>query len=123
MKPKVLRGFLVIAIILVLSSFCFFYYSLFIGHMASFNIHGALQHTWDSSNSRKSLTLSSEKVMELIEFASQDEKRWRHTTTSSVKMLFYTAILLLLLGSIQIALYLYLYKWNIAVSSKPGGST
>ena len=121
MKHKELTGFLVIAIILVLFALFFFLYSQFIGKMASFRIHNQLQEVYDSNNSGKSLTLSNEKVMELIEFASQDEKRWRYTTTYSIKMLFYTAILLLLLGSIQIALSLYIYKRNIAIPPKPGG--
>jgi hypothetical protein len=123
MNPKELKGFLAIAIILVLSSICFFYYYLFVGQMASFKIQGVLQHVYDSNNSGKSLTLSNEKVMELIEFASQDEKRWRITTTSSLNMLFYTAVLLLFLGSIQIALFFYIYKRKIAVLPKPGKSS
>jgi hypothetical protein len=85
MKHKELTGFLVIAIILVLFALFFFLYSQFIGHMASFRIHYELQQIHDSNNSGESLTLSKEKVMELIEFASQDEKRWRRTTTYSIK--------------------------------------
>jgi NADH:ubiquinone oxidoreductase subunit 3 (subunit A) len=122
MKHKEITGFLVIAIILVLFALFFFLYSQFIGKMTSFRIHNELQEVHDSNNSGKSLTLSNEKVMELIEFASQDEERWRRTTGSSIKILFYTAILLFLLASIQIAIYLCIYKRDIALAPKPGGA-
>lgn len=122
MKHKELTGFFVIAIILVLFALFFFLYSQFIGHMASFRIHYELQQIRDSNNSGKSLTLSREKLLELVKFASQDEKRWRRTTGSSIKILFYTAILLFLLGSIQIAIYFYIYKRDIALAPKSGGA-
>ena len=122
MKHKELNGFLVIAIVLVLFGLFFFMHSQFIAHMASFRIHSELQQIRDSNNSGKSLTLSKEEVSELIEYALQDEIRWRRTTVSSIKTLFYSSILLFLLGCFQIALFIYIYKRKIAVPLQPAGS-
>ena len=122
MKHRELTGFLVIAIVLVLLGLFFFMHSQFIGHMASFRIHSELQQIRDSKNSEKSLTLSREKASELIEYALHDEIRWRRTTASSIKTLFYSSILLFLLGCIQIALFLYIYRRKIAVAPMPVGS-
>lgn len=123
MKHMELASFLVIAIMLVLVALFFFLYSQFIGKMASFRIHNELQEVYDSTNdSGKLMTLSNEKVMELIEFASQDENRWRRTTGSAITILFYRSILLFLLGSIQIAIYMYFYKRDTALPPKPAGS-
>ena len=122
MKPKKLTGFFVIAVILILCSLVFFYYSLFVSHMASYNMHRELQHIYASNQSTQSLTLSSERFKELLQWAEQDEKRWRLQLGSSVKLLFYSAIVLLILGSIQMALTIYIYTRNSAVSPMPGGA-
>ena len=122
MNHKALTGFLVIAIILILFALFFFLHSQFIGHMASFRIHYELQQIQDSKHYGKSFTLSNEKVRKLVKLASQDEIRWRRTTGSALKISFYAAIFLFLLGSIQVAIYFYIYKRGIAVPPEPGGA-
>lgn len=120
MKRKKLTVFIVIAVMLILCSLVFFYYSIFVSHMASYNMHRELQHIYASNQSTQSLTLSSEKFKELLQWAEQDEKRWRLQLGSSVKLLFYSAIVLLVLGIIQIVLTRSIYKHNNVVSPLPG---
>jgi hypothetical protein len=122
MKHKAPTGFFVIAIILVLFALFFLLHSQFIGKMASFRIHYELQQIQDPKHHGKSFTLSYEKVRELVKLASQDEIRWRRTTGSAVKISFYTAIFLFLLGSIQIAIYYYIYKRDIALPPETAGA-
>ena len=119
MTPKKLTVFIVIAVILILCSLVFFYYSLFVSHMASYNVHRELQSIYESNQSAQSLTLSKDKFGELLQWAAQDEKRWRLQLGSSVKLLFYSAILLLVLGIIQIILTRYMYRHISAVQLEP----
>lgn len=119
MKNKKLSMFIAIAVILILGSVVFFYYSLFVSHMASYNVHHELQRFYASNQSTQSLTLSKEKFEELLQWASQDEKRWRHLMGGSTKLLFYSAVCLFILAVIQIALTRHIYMHSIAVPPKP----
>lgn len=112
--------FIAIAVILILGSVVFFYYSLFVSHMASYSVHHELQRFYASNQSAQSLTLSKEKFEELMQWASQDEKRWRHLLGGSAKLLFFSAIVLLMLGSIQITVSVYIYRRDRAVQLEPG---
>lgn len=120
MKNKKLSMFIAIAVILILGSVVFFYYSLFVSHMASYSVHHELQRFYASNQSAQSLTLSKEKFEELMQWASQDEKRWRHLLGGSAKLLFFSAIVLLMLGSIQITVSVYIYRRDRAVQLEPG---
>lgn len=112
--------FIAIAVILILGSVVFFYYSLFVSHMASYSVHHELQRFYASNQSAQSLTLSKEKFEELLQWASQDEKRWRHLLGGSANLLLFSAIVLLMLGSIQIVLTIYTYRHNGAAQPEPG---
>ena len=119
MKPKKLTALIAIAVILILCSLVFFYYSMFVSHMASYNVHRELQSIHESNQTARSLTLTKEKFEELLHWAELDEKRWHIQLGSSVKLLFYSAIVLLVLGIIQIILTRSIYKHNAAVPPKP----
>ena len=121
MKLKKRTGYFVVGAILILCSLVFFYYSQFVSHMASYNVHRELQHIYESNPSKTSLTLSNEKFKELMQWAQADEKRWRFQLRSSVKLLFYSAIVLLLMAIIQIALTRHIYKHCSAEPPEPGG--
>lgn len=120
MKLKNRTGFFVVGAILILCSLVFFYYSQFVWHMASYSVHRELQHIYESNQSVTSLTLSNEKFKELMQWADQDEKRWRLQLGGSAKLLFYSAIVLLMLAIIQFALTIYTYKHSSAVPPRPG---
>jgi hypothetical protein len=120
LKPKKLTALIVIAVILILGSLVLFYYSMFVSHMASYNVHRELQSIHESNQTARSLTLTKEKFKELMQWAEQDEKRWRLQLGSSVKLLFYSAIVLLVLGIIQIILTRSIYKHYAAVPPEPG---
>ena len=122
MKPKKLIVFIVIAGILIICSLVFFYYSLFVSYMASYNVHRELLSIYESNQTAQSLTLSKKKFEELLQWAIQDEKRWRHQLGGSTKLLFYSAIGLLILAIIQIALTSYIYKRNLVGALKPDES-
>ena len=122
MERKKLTVFIVIGAILILCSLVLFYYSMFVSHMASYNVHSALQSIYESNQSARSLTLSKEKFEELLHWADQDEKRWRIQLGSSVKLLFYSAIVLFVLGIIQIVLTRLIYKHNSAAPPEPSGT-
>ena len=122
MKRKELTGFIAIATVLLIFALGCLNYSFFIGHTASFNMLYELQGIYNSNPSGKSLTLSNEKVVELIEVATQDKKRWHRTLTLSSKMMFISAVILFLLGSVQIALSIYIYRRDIAVPPQSAGS-
>lgn len=107
MKLKKRSGFVVISAILILCSLVFFYYSLFVSHMASYNVHRELQHIYDTNPSAESLTLSNEQFKALMQWADRDEKRWQLQLGGSAKLLFYSAIVLLMLAIIQFALTIY----------------
>ena len=112
MEPKKLTVFIVIAAILILCSLVLFYFSMFVSHMASYNVHRELQSIYESNQSARSLTLSKEKFEELLHWAEQDEKRWRQQLGGSTKLLLYSAIVLLILAIIQIILTRSIYKRN-----------
>lgn len=120
MKLNKRTGFFVIGAILLLCSLVLFYYSMFVSHMASYNVHRELQQIYASNQAATSLTLSNEKFKELMQWAQEDEKRWRFQLGSSVKLLFYSAIVLLLMAIIQIALTRHIYKHSRAVPLEPG---
>ena len=122
MKLDKRTGFFIIGAILILCSLVFFYHYLFVSHMASYNVHRELKHIYESNQSTTSLTLSAEKFKELMQWADQDEKRWRLQLDGSAKLLFYSAIVLLVLAIIQLALTIYTYKHSSAVLPEPGGS-
>ncbi|MBW2518210.1 MAG: hypothetical protein JRE88_15600, partial [Deltaproteobacteria bacterium] len=75
MKPKKLTVFIVIAVMLILCALVFFYYSLFVTYMASYNVHRELQSIYASNQNARSLTLTKEQFEELLHWAEQDEKR------------------------------------------------
>lgn len=120
MKPKKLTAFIVIAVILILCSVVLFYYSMFVSHMASYNVNCVLQSIHPPNQSERSLTLTKEKFEELLHWAEQDEKRWRLQLGSFVKLLFYSAIVLFVLGIIQIILTRSIFKNNTAVPPESG---
>jgi hypothetical protein len=120
MELKKLAVFIGIAVMLILCSLVLFYYSMFVSYMASYNVHRELQSIYESNQSALSLKLSKEKFEELLYWAEQDEKRWRIQLGSSVKLLFYAAIVLLVLGIIQIALSVHIYKRDCAKQPEPG---
>ena len=122
MKIKKRTGFFAIGAILGFCSLVFFYYSMFVSHMASYNVHRELQQIYASNQAATSLTLSNEKFKELMQWAREDEKRWQLQLVSSVKLLFYSAIGLLMLAVIQIALTRYIDKPDSDMPAKPGGA-
>jgi hypothetical protein len=123
MKPKKLTVFIVIAVMLILCALVFFYYSLFVTYMASYNVHRELQSIYASNQNARSLTLTKEQFEELLHWAEQDEKRWRYQLGGSAKLLFYSAVVLMILAIIQIILTRYIYKHNSAVPPDPGDAS
>ena len=83
MKHKKLTVFIVIAVIVIMCSLVFFYYSIFVSHMASYNVHRELQRIYASNQTTRTLTLTKEKFEELLHWAEQDEKGWRFQLGSS----------------------------------------
>ena len=122
MKPKKLTVFIVISATLILCALVFFYYSMFVSHMASYNVHRELQSIYASNQSARSLTLSKDQFEELLHWAEQDEKRWRLQLGGAAKFLFYSAVALFVLGIIQIVWTRYIYKHNITVPTEPEGA-
>ena len=120
MKPKKLTVFIVIAAMLILCALVFIYYSLFISYMASYNVHRQLQSIYASNQNVRSLTLSKEEFEELLHWAEQDEKRWRYQLGGSSKLLFYSAVVLMILAIIQIILTRSIYRHNGTVPPEPG---
>ena len=123
MKPKKPTVFIFIAAMLILCALVFICYSLFISYMASYNVHRQLQSIYASNPNARSLTLSKEKFEELLHWAQQDEKRWRYQLGGSAKLLFYSAVVLLVLGIIQIILTRYIYMQTSAVPPEPGDAS
>ena len=119
MKPKKGTVFIVIAAMLILCALVFFYYSMFVSHLASYNVHRELQSIYASNQSARSLTLSKDKFEDLLHWAEQDEKRWRLQLGGSAKLLFYSAIVLLILAIIQIILTRNICRHNIAAPPEP----
>ncbi|MGD8665300.1 MAG: hypothetical protein PVG17_00650 [Desulfobacterales bacterium] len=119
MKHKKLSVFIVIAVMLILCALVFFYYSMFVSHLASYNVHRQLQSIYESNQSARSLTLSKDKFEELLHWAEQDEKRWRLQLGGCAKLLFYSAVVLMILAIIQIILTRYVYRHINAVPPGP----
>ncbi len=122
MKIKKRTGFFAIGAILILCSLVLFYYSQFVSHIASYNVYRELKQIYASNQAGTSLTLSDEKFKELLKWAQMDEKRWRFQLGSSVKLLFYSAIVLLLVAIIQIALTHHICKHSRTEPPEPGGT-